>query len=127
MTETQLQPQEEVSTRPGAEAPIAITPKALEMARQKLSEIQEPNYGLRVGVRGGGCSGVSYAIDIAKKVRKRDTVYDFDGVRVVMDNRSVEYMRGSTLDWETKLMGYGFKWHNPNVKSACGCGESFTV
>lgn len=111
-----------------SEPSIRLTPKAIEMAKKKLLEAKEPVLGLRIGVRGGGCSGFSYVFDFATKVRDgRDRVLDFDGLKVVVDDRSLEYLAGSTLDWETKLMGYGFKWLNPNAKGACGCGESFTV
>lgn len=98
------------------------------MAKKKLSQAEAPALGLRLGVRGGGCSGFSYVIDFAKKiVPERDLSCDFDGLTVVVDQRSVDYLQGATLDWETKLMGYGFKWNNPNVKSGCGCGESFEL
>ncbi|MFW6067545.1 MAG: HesB/IscA family protein [Myxococcota bacterium] len=110
------------------EPPIQLTAKAVEMAKKKLAEGGEGVLGLRVGVRGGGCSGYSYVFDFATKVRpKRDLVYDFDGLKVVVDDRSVQYLQGSTLDWEHKLMGYGFKWRNPNASGGCGCGESFSV
>lgn len=111
-----------------ANAPITITPKAVEMAKKKLLEAPEGTAGLRLGVKGGGCSGYYYVYDFAKKVRPgRDLVFDFDGLTVVIDNRSVEFLKGSVLDWEKHLMSYGFKWKNPNAKSDCGCGESFSV
>lgn len=110
------------------EPPIRVTPKAVEMAKRKLAEGGEGAVGIRVGIRGGGCSGYAYVFDFATKVRpKRDLVYDFDGLKVVVDDRSVKYLEGSTLDWEQKLLGYGFKWVNPNAKGGCGCGESFSV
>jgi len=106
---------------------LNLTPKAIEMAKQKLAEAGENVVGLRLGVRGGGCSGFSYVIDYATKVRERkDLTLDFDGLTIVIDNRSLEYLKGTTLDWEQKLLGYGFKWINPNAKGTCGCGESFT-
>jgi iron-sulfur cluster assembly protein len=115
-----------------AEPPIQLTPKAIEMAKQKLraaeAEGVEGVVGLRVGVRGGGCSGLAYAFDFATKVRpNRDRVLDFDGLTIVVDDRSLKFLEGSTLDWETRLMGYGFKWLNPHAKAGCGCGESFRV
>jgi len=110
------------------EPAIAVTPKAVEMAKKKLLEAEEPVLGLRVGVKGGGCSGYYYVFEFATKIRpKRDRVYDFDGLKVVVDDRSLELIRGATLDWEQRLMGYGFKWRNPNAKADCGCGESFSV
>jgi iron-sulfur cluster assembly protein len=106
---------------------VQLTPKAIRMAKQALMKRGTPQAALRLGVRGGGCSGVSYAIEMADKVRDRDNVYLFDGLRVVVDPKSLVYLRGSFLDYEVKLMQHGFKFVNPNEKSSCGCGESFTV
>ncbi|MCA9603609.1 MAG: iron-sulfur cluster assembly accessory protein [Polyangiales bacterium] len=115
---------------PPATAPadgIVLTPKAIEMAKKALERRGTPAAGLRLGVRGGGCSGVSYAIEFADKVRPRDHVFEFDGLQVIVDPKSLVYLRGSVLDYEVKLMEHGFKFRNPNMKSGCGCGESFTV
>ena len=106
---------------------IRLTPKAIEMAKKAIERRPQPTEGLRLGVRGGGCSGVSYAIEFADKIRGRDHVFDFDGLKVVVDPKSLIYLRGSILDYEVKLMQHGFKFRNPNEKSGCGCGESFTV
>lgn len=107
---------------------ITLTPKAVEMGKKKLTEAPEGTVGLRVGVKGGGCSGYYYVYDFASKVReKKDLVYDFGGLTVVVDVKSVELLRGGVLDWEQNLMSYGFKWKNPNAKADCGCGESFSV
>lgn len=111
-----------------SEPRLTLTPKAVEMAKAKLLDAGEPVYGLRVGVKGGGCAGFSYVIDYATKIRAdKDLVYHFDGLHVVVDQKSIEVLKGSTLDWERRLMGYGFKWINPNAKNDCGCGESFDV
>jgi iron-sulfur cluster assembly protein len=111
-----------------SEASITLTPRAVEMAKKKLLEAGEPAEGLRLGVKGGGCSGFYYVYELAKKVRpNRDLVFEFDGLKVVVDNRSIEYLKGSVLDWESGLMSYGFKWNNPNATGDCGCGESFTT
>tara|TARA_B100001750_G_scaffold132217_1_gene105083 strand:- start:1194 stop:1586 length:393 start_codon:yes stop_codon:yes gene_type:complete len=106
---------------------ITLTPKAVEMGKKQLAEAGEPSLGLRLGVKGGGCSGYYYVYELAKKVRGRDKVWDFGGLRVVVDDRSLEFLQGGTLDWEQRLMGYGFKWENPNAKGDCGCGASFNV
>jgi iron-sulfur cluster assembly protein len=106
---------------------IRLTPKAVEMALQALHKRGTPEAALRLGVRGGGCSGVSYAIEFSDKVRARDNVYEFDGLRVVVDPKSLVYLRGSVLDYAIELMQHGFKFQNPNEKSNCGCGESFTI
>lgn len=111
-----------------SEPRLTLTPKAVEMAKAKLLDAGEPVYGLRLGVKGGGCAGFSYVIDYATKIRAdKDLVYHFDGLHVVVDQKSIEVLKGSTLDWERRLMGYGFKWINPNAKNDCGCGESFDV
>ncbi len=110
----------------GAEV-VRLTPKAIEMAKRALQKRGTPEGALRLGVRGGGCSGVSYAIEFADKIRERDNVYDFDGLSVVVDPKSLVYLRGSVLDYEIQLMQHGFKFQNPNEKSSCGCGESFSV
>jgi iron-sulfur cluster assembly protein len=106
---------------------VRLTPKAVEMAKQALRKRGTPDGALRLGVRGGGCSGVSYAIEFSDKVRERDNVYEFDGLRVIVDPKSLVYLRGSVLDYEVQILQHGFKFQNPNEKSACGCGESFTV
>jgi iron-sulfur cluster assembly protein len=106
---------------------VRLTPKAIEMAKKALEKRGTPDGALRLGVRGGGCSGVSYAIEFANKIRERDNVYQFDGLQVVVDPKSLVYLRGSVLDYEIQMMQHGFKFQNPNEKSACGCGESFSV
>ncbi len=107
---------------------ITLTPKAVQMAKQKVADFGAPVEGLRLGVKGGGCSGYSYVYDFAKKIRPdKDLVFDFDGLKVVVDKRSIELLAGAVLDWEQSLMSYGFKWKNPNATGDCGCGESFEV
>jgi iron-sulfur cluster assembly protein len=83
---------------------------------------------VRLGVKGGGCSGFSYVIAFEDTPPKeRDTVYDADGVRFYVDKKSFVYLAGSTLDYEQTLMFQGFKFKNPQEASSCGCGHSFTV
>jgi iron-sulfur cluster assembly protein len=106
---------------------VRLTPKAIEMAKSALIKRGTPDAWLRLGVRGGGCSGVSYAIEFSEKARDRDHTFEFDGLRVVVDPKSLVYLRGAVLDYEVKLMQHGFKFVNPNEKSGCGCGESFSV
>ena len=78
-------------------------------------------------MKGGGCSGLAYVMEWAEKPRERDKVVERDGVRVFVDPKSYLYLMGTELVFEETLMGSGFKLKNPNVKSACGCGESFTI
>lgn len=106
---------------------VRLTPKAIEMAKQALVKRGTPEAALRLGVRGGGCAGVSYAIEFSDRVREHDNVYDFDGLRVVVDPKSLVYLRGSVLDYAIQLMQHGFQFRNPNEKTGCGCGESFAV
>lgn len=107
---------------------IRLTPQAIEMGKQKVADAGEPVEGLRLGIKGGGCSGYYYVYDFAKKIRpNKDIVFDFDGLTVVVDNRSIEFLKGAVLDWEQGLMSYGFKWKNPNAVGDCGCGQSFEV
>ncbi len=108
-------------------AEIQLTKKAIDMAKKAIERRGQPTFGLRLGVRGGGCSGVSYAIEFADKARGRDHVFEFEGLNIVIDPKSLIYLRGSVLDYEVKLMQHGFKFRNPNEKAGCGCGESFTV
>ncbi len=118
----------EASTAADSEAaPFTLSAKAVEMAKKALVKRGTPEAALRVGVRGGGCSGAAYVIEFADKVRERDVVLEFDGLRVVTDPKSIVYLRGSVLDYEIKLVAQGFKFRNPNEKTSCGCGESFGI
>ena len=106
---------------------LSITPLALEKARQLLVQHGRPQSGFRVGVRGGGCSGLTYMLEFEDAARKGDQVFDFDGVKVYMDIKSQLFLAGTTLDYTKSLMDTGFKFVNPNAKRSCSCGESFTV
>ena len=107
---------------------ITVTDKAYDKIQQLLTQEEKPaeEYGLRVGVMGGGCSGFQYQMDFDTK-RDTDSVFDRAGVRVFVDPKSMEYLKGSELDYVESLMGAGFKMGNPNVTDACGCGQSFNV
>ena len=123
-------PEEHVPLDPGnasGKETVMLTKKAVEMAKKALVKRGTPDAFLRLGVRGGGCSGVSYAMEFSDRQRPRDNVYDFDGLRVLVDPKSLVYLRGAVLDYEIQLMQHGFRFKNPNEKSSCGCGESFTV
>lgn len=107
---------------------ISLTPKAVEMAKKQLEKRGTPAAAIRLGLKGGGCSGFSYVIEFADgEPRERDRVFEFDGVRVVVDPKSLIYLAGTVLDWEQTLMRQGFKFQNPNEKQGCGCGHSFSV
>jgi len=112
---------------------IEITQAAVDAIGSQIAKRGRPDTALRVGIRGGGCSGFSYVIEFHDgPPNARDVVYDLKAtnggdVRVVVDKKSLLYLNGSTLEWEKTLMRQGFKFINPNEKSNCGCGTSFTV
>ncbi len=115
------------------EASIQVTSKAVDMIKKQVDKRGTPNTALRLGIRGGGCSGFSYVIEFHDgEPRPKDLVFDFkatDGspVRVVVDKKSLVFLAGTELDWEHTLMQQGFKFKNPQEKTSCGCGHSFTV
>jgi iron-sulfur cluster assembly protein len=104
---------------------ILVTDKALATVRNLLEEKNVPNYGLRVFVAGGGCSGMQYGMALEEEARPYDHVIEYDGVKVFVDPTSMMYLTGATVDYEDSLMGGGFKIENPNAVSSCGCGSSF--
>lgn len=112
-----------------ADAPrITLTPEAVQFVRKQLSKENRDGAALRVGVRGGGCNGLMYVFDFTDAPpRARDLVYDFDGIKVYVDKRSIEYIEGSTIYYENTLMYQGLKFKNPLEASTCGCGETFSV
>jgi iron-sulfur cluster assembly protein len=112
---------------------IGIAPAAVEAIHRQIAKRGAANTALRVGIRGGGCSGFQYIIEFHDGApHARDRVYDLtaaDGtpVRVVVDPKSLVYLNGATLEWEDKVIRRGFRWANPQEKTNCGCGHSFTV
>jgi iron-sulfur cluster assembly protein len=107
---------------------ISITDKGAEKVHEFLAgqEGDVSMAGLRVGVRGGGCSGFQYQLAFDEQ-REDDVVFEDHGLKLLVDNASLELVRGSTIDYEESLQGAGFKVDNPNVVAACGCGSSFRV
>jgi iron-sulfur cluster assembly protein len=106
---------------------IDMSEKAAARIRAMTAEKGTPNGGLRLGVKGGGCSGLSYFIDWAAEPGRLDQVVERDGARLFVDPKSAMFLAGTTVDWQQTLMQSGFVFRNPNVKTACGCGESFTI
>jgi len=106
---------------------VTIGDSAVGRLKKLLADRQASNAGLRIAVRGGGCSGLAYHMEWAEGPKERDKIFERDGVRVFVDPKSFLYLIGTELVYEDGLMASGFKLQNPNVKSSCGCGESFTV
>jgi iron-sulfur cluster assembly protein len=105
---------------------IEVTPKAVHKIREAFQK-QGVTGGLRLGVLGGGCSGLSYQFKFDVKPRPTDKVFEFDDVKVFVDPKSFIYLDGMTLDYKESLMQSGFEFHNPHAKKSCGCGTSFTT
>jgi iron-sulfur cluster assembly protein len=112
----------------GPETAISLTEKAVNEVKKIMSENNIPDeYVLRVGVKGGGCSGLSYTLGFDSEVKDTDNRYEFNGVKVVVDWKSILYLKGTTIDFSDGLMGRGFVFNNPTAKKTCGCGSSFGV
>ena len=107
---------------------LQVTDRAIKRIRIAMAKegVSPEEGGLRLGVMGGGCSGLSYSIKFDSRPRERDRIYNFDGVRVFVDPKSFLYLHGMTLDYEETLMRQGFNFINPNSKHSCGCGSSFS-
>lgn len=107
---------------------IQLTSRAADRIREIMHDQGVTSGGLRVGISGGGCSGLSYSLAIDTEERPGDKVFEADGVKVFVDTKSFLYLNGSTIDWKDEgLMQRGFTFVNPNSSGSCGCGESFAV
>src|ERR1700743_2537237 len=115
--------------QPRAKAAVEITKNALKRIRIAMAKegISPEAGGLRLGIQGGGCSGLSYNIRFDTQPRERDRIYQFEDVRVFVDPKSFIYMHGMVLDYEETLMRRGFNFVNPNSTKSCGCGSSFSA
>ena len=110
------------------EASIALTPRALEMVKElRTKEGFGDSHALRIGVVGGGCSGFSYQLNFDAEARPDDRVIEYDGIRVLVDATSAEYLAGTEIDFVSSLHGGGFKFTNPKATQTCGCGSSFSA
>ena len=113
---------------PASKKTVTITDAAVDYAKKRLAQRGTPDAAIRLGVRGGGCSGFSYVIEFSDDPpRDRDFVFEAGGVRFFVDKKSFVYLAGSALDFEKTLVFQGFKFRNPQEASRCGCGHSFTV
>ena len=116
------------NTAPNAKS-IQVTERALKRVRSAMVKegVTPETGGLRLGVQGGGCSGLSYNIRFDSQPRERDRVFEFDGVRLFVDPKSFLYLSGMVLDYEETLIKQGFAFVNPNSSKSCGCGSSFSA
>nr|WP_050727542.1 iron-sulfur cluster assembly accessory protein [Vulgatibacter incomptus] len=108
-------------------AGIGIDPSASARISKLLAGRNTPDAGLRIRVRGGGCTGLTYDMEFADGAREKDRVFEEHGVRIFVDPKSYIFLIGTTLTYQSGLLESGFKLENPNVKKSCGCGESFSV
>jgi iron-sulfur cluster assembly protein len=108
-------------------SPVKLTEGAIRQLQRIREEQSIPaDYALRVGVKGGGCSGFSYLLGFDEQ-KERDTVYEMDGIRILMDKAHALYLLGMEIDWLDGLNNRGFIFNNPNAKETCGCGTSFSA
>lgn len=106
---------------------LALTEKASTQVKKLMAEQKLENVFLRMGVKGGGCSGLSYSLEFDSELGKHDKKFDLDGIQVVCDTKSYLYLNGITLDYVTEGLTGGFTFLNPQAKSTCGCGTSFSA
>ena len=110
----------------GAPNPIVLTSKAIEMVKDAIQREGLTGYGIRVGVMGGGCAGFQYSMDFEKEPKDGDLSFEQDGITLFVDPMSSMYLQGVTVDYVVGLQGAGFKFNNPNARTTCGCGSSFS-
>ncbi len=106
---------------------ISISEKAAKKAREFATKENVEDFGLRVGVKGGGCSGLTYTLSIDSEFRPDDKVIEENGIKLYVDKKSYVFLAGTILEYDDGLNGKGFEFHNPNAKTTCGCGTSFSV
>ena len=105
---------------------VHVTPKAVQKIREAFAR-EGVSGGLRLGVLGGGCSGLSYQFKFAPEPKPRDYVFEFEDVKVFVDPKSILFLDGMTLDWQDSLIQSGFVFQNPHATKSCGCGTSFSA
>ena len=106
---------------------VTLTDAAAARVREIMSGADKPIVGLRVGVKNGGCAGMSYTMEMADAVAPHDEVVEDKGVRVLIDPKAILFLLGTQMDFQTSKLSSGFVFHNPNLTSACGCGESVAI
>ncbi len=123
---TQLGASSETASEGVASKQVHVTPKAVQKIREAFAR-EGVKGGLRLGVLGGGCSGLSYQFKFSPEPRPRDLVFEFEDVRVFVDPKSMVFLDGMTLDWKDSLIQSGFVFDNPHATKSCGCGTSFSA
>lgn len=106
---------------------VTLTTAASSKVKEFLAQHNKPEAGLRVRVVGGGCSGFQYQLALDESASAEDQVYEQDGIKLFVDNRSLLHLDGTEIDYIEDIMGAGFRFNNPNATGSCGCGESFQV
>jgi len=106
---------------------VTLSEAAIKEVKRLLNVQGITEGGLRVGVKGGGCSGLSYTVNFDDKIGPYDSVYEIEGIKVIVDAKSAIYLQGTQLDFHKDLIGGSFKFVNPNANKTCGCGESFSA
>ena len=120
-------PNIETTPTPTKVPPVTLTPTAVAKVKEIMTQQDPMPAGLRIGVVGGGCSGFSYSMNFENASGMMDKVFNFDELKVFVDATSLMYLNGCVVDYVETLEAAGFKFENPNVKSTCGCGSSFSV
>jgi iron-sulfur cluster assembly accessory protein len=126
-TQTQSTPAPAPIAVPRPPSPVVLTTKAVEMIKSTMERESLTDSALRVGVVGGGCSGFQYSLDIEKESRPGDLHFEVEGIKVFIDPMSVQYLKGTQVDYVETAYAAGFSFSNPQAKSTCGCGSSFSV
>ncbi len=126
MSELTLEPQLK-SVPSQTETPLVLTPAAVAQVKFLIQKKGNPALALRIGVKGGGCSGLSYVMNLEEIPTDKDEVFEIEGVRIFVDRKSARFLEGVHLDYSTRnLLEGGWTWSNPNASRSCGCGTSFT-
>jgi len=111
----------------GTKPALSLTPAAVAYVKRYRTQEGKEGQALRVGVKAGGCSGFSYFLGFTTERRASDSVFEYEGLSVYVDPRSLEILAGTEIDYERGLLGAGIQFKNPRVKKSCGCGDSFTI
>jgi iron-sulfur cluster assembly accessory protein len=124
MTDVQNETQQ-AQDLPEIPAPVTLTDKAVEMVKEAMAQEKLEGHALRVGVTGGGCSGLQYMLDFSEQASEDDLVHDQGGIKLFVDPFSAAHLSGTVIDYVDDLNGSGFKFDNPHIVRSCGCGSSF--